>query len=177
MITCRTCEQTMPDEKFHRDASKANGRRGVCKICDRQRCIRWQGENMEHMRGYRKVWRNLNPQRVKDAIKKTRARHRASWIVKAAKRRAIKKNIPFDLIPHIEEIQKVIDAGMCQMTGLPFDLEAKREWNSPSLHRINPKKGYVWGNVLVICHGMNCALGTWGEDRLREIMTAWMNRS
>lgn len=54
-------------------------------------------------------------------------------------------------------------AGYCEMSGLPLKMEAgRRNWNSPSIHRVVPQQGYVIGNVRIICFGLNAALGEWG---------------
>jgi len=96
------------------------------------------------------------------------------YLLHYAKRRADQKVLPFDLFDHAEEMERRIMAGVCEMTGLPLKMEAgKRDWNSPSIHRMTPKEGYVIGNVRVICFALNAAIGEWGEDRLREVISAW----
>lgn len=70
-----------------------------------------------------------------------------------------------------------MDAGFCEMTGLPFNQgDEKRAWNSPTIDRIKPELGYVIGNVRVICWCLNAALGDWGEDETRKVMTAWLTQ-
>jgi hypothetical protein len=105
-----------------------------------------------------------------------RYRHRAKDLIRHARFRSQKKNIPFDLDQHIREIQNRIDQGICEITGLPFNLEGGRTWDSPSLDRINPEMGYTYQNIRVVCHAVNSAMGDWGETRLLEIAQAIMNR-
>lgn len=176
MLTCRLCKRSLPLTEFWADKSKANGKRSVCKKCDAARAKAWQHNNAEHMRAYRREWQQSNPERTSAARKRSREKRRAVWLVKTVRGRAKEKGVPFDLDAHVEEIQALIDAGVCQMTGLPFSLAGERDWDSPSLDRIVPAAGYVWGNVRVICHGMNCAMGSWGEEKLREFVTAWLNK-
>lgn len=69
-----------------------------------------------------------------------------------------------------------MDRGLCEMTGLPFNLNDGRTWDSPSLDRIDPAKGYVYSNIRIICFGMNSALNSWGEDVLEMMVLAWLAR-
>lgn len=176
MLTCRICKTALPREMFHKDATRKTGVRSVCKTCDHARAAAWQRSHKEHMKAYRAKYRQDHRQQAAVSSRKSRRKHRAACLVKAAKDRAAVKGVPFDLDAHVATIQMILDAGVCQMTGLPFDLDARREWNSPSLDRIVPDAGYVMSNVRVVCHGMNCALGTWGEDALRTMAVAWLNK-
>lgn len=69
-------------------------------------------------------------------------------------------------------------AGVCEMTGIPFDMNAagKRRWNSPSIDRIDSRKGYVYGNVRFILWSVNASLSNWGEAVFELIAAAWMYR-
>lgn len=101
-----------------------------------------------------------------------RRRHRARDLIRHAEHRAAKKGISFDLREHIEEIQERIDAGLCEVTGLQLNLDGGRTWDSPSLDRIDPQSGYVFSNTRVVCHGVNSAMGDWGEQKLVEMARA-----
>lgn len=73
------------------------------------------------------------------------------WI--SAKLRASKANLPFDLSwENIPEIPTI-----CPVLGTLLGGQKKRGFcpNSPSLDRINPKLGYVKGNIRVISHRAN----------------------
>jgi hypothetical protein len=64
----------------------------------------------------------------------------------AAKRRALKKRVPFDLsIDHLADIFP--KDGVCPALGLPMVWGDQDRHTSPSLDRIVPEKGYVVGNV------------------------------
>lgn len=102
---------------------------------------------------------------------RTECRKKVRIMVAAAKARAKKKGIPFKLSrAAIMELQIDIERGTCALTGRPF---APGPF-AASLDRIDPVKGYVDGNVRVICKLMNFALGNWGEAVLREVMAAWL---
>jgi hypothetical protein len=99
-------------------------------------------------------------------------RHRARDLVRHAEHRANRKEISFDLWDHLPALQARIDAGKCEVTGLPLNLKGGRTWDSPSLDRIDPQSGYVYSNVRVVCHGVNSAMGDWGEQKLVEMAKA-----
>ena len=105
-----------------------------------------------------------------------RRRHRAKDLVRHAKVRAGKKGVAFDLAEHLPAIQAMIDCGRCAVTDLPFNLDGGRTWDSPSLDRINPKGGYTFANIRVVCHAVNSAIGDWGEGQLLKIARAIMEK-
>ena len=63
-------------------------------------------------------------------------------------------------------------AGKCEMSGIPFS-EKGTEWFrnpwSPSLDRIDSKKGYTPDNVRIVLCAVNAAMNEWGEDVFRFI--------
>lgn len=100
---------------------------------------------------------------------------RAACMVANARFRAGKRGIPFNLdAEDVEAFQKIIDAGACQLSGISFTILSGQTSTSPSLDRIDPALGYVKGNVRVICHALNMALGNWGEVEFRRIATAYL---
>jgi len=105
-----------------------------------------------------------------------RLRHRAKDLIRHAKLRSKKKGLPFDLDNHVEDIQARIDAGLCEVTGFPFNLQDGRTWDSPSLDRINPAEGYTYSNLRIVCHAINSAFGDWGEQRMVDLARAILAR-
>ena len=105
-----------------------------------------------------------------------RLRNRARDLMRHARARAHKKGISFDLDTHIPELQSRIDSGICEVSGLPFNLEGGRTWDSPSFDRENPKMGYIYSNIRVVLHAVNSAMGDWGEEKMLEIAHSIMQR-
>jgi hypothetical protein len=101
-------------------------------------------------------------------------------MIRHAKKRAEKYKVPFDLDQHVEKIKTRLARMRCEMTGIPLQRGsegvADRKFNSPSLDRIVPSKGYVYKNIRIVCWAMNCAMGTWGEGVLRTIVKAWIEK-
>lgn len=120
---------------------------------------RWKAEHREHLR-------------QREAVRKLEKR--AQCLVGTVRTRCHRRNLEFDLDPYIAEIQKRIDRGLCEVTGVPFDLSPGRKFNSPSIDRIDPRKGYVYSNIRIVLNLVNAALGDWGEATLREVMTVWL---
>lgn len=111
-----------------------------------------------------KRWREENIQRIAQRGAERRLKKRAMCMVATARTRAKRRCLPFDLDTYVGELQSIIDSGVCQFSGLPFDLSPGLKYNSPSIDRIYPEKGYVFGNVRIILHCFNCAFGDWGEE-------------
>lgn len=168
---CRGCKRRLPRSAFYTPKSP------LCKPCNGERGRAWRDANREQVRASGRNRYAKKATAISARNKSARRNRRGLFLIKGAKVRAAKKGVAFDLDGHVADVQALIDAGTCQLTGLPFDLESPAAWNSPSLDRIEPDKGYTWGNVRVICHAMNCALGTWGEDVLRRVIGAWLDRA
>ena len=113
---------------------------------------------------------------VRSARSFLRRRNKRAWLlVDAARRRARLDVIAYDLDGRQADLQRRIDAGFCELTGIPFNLDGGRTYDSPSLDRINPKKGYIYDNIRVICDLMNRALSDWGEGPVRIVAEAYMS--
>lgn len=84
-------------------------------------------------------WHRGNPQR--------------SYVL-AAKNRARKQNVPFDLEP-----EDIVFPEICPVLGIPLLFsKGGRNNNTPSLDRVIPSLGYVKGNVRII---------SWRANRLK----------
>lgn len=78
--------------------------------------------------------------------------------VLAAKGRAARQGVPFDLNP-----EDVVIPDKCPVFGIPLIVgEDKRSDNTPSIDRVVPSKGYVKGNIVVI---------SWRANRLKSDAT------
>ena len=145
----------LPGDSAEMECSRC-GKRGNSSIFAK---TGWKGTT----RSICKECRNL------DARKSERSRRdsihsRASKLVAAAKRRAVERDLPFDL--DVEWVLERLEAGVCHLSGEPFDLTEVRGFSTPSLDKIDPKGGYTKENTRVILFGLNAALGTWGEKKL-----------
>jgi hypothetical protein len=170
---CSKCKENFSITQFHRDASKADGHRGYCKRCDAGSHLKWCSHNKRRLRKYKRLQYAKNPQAMREKSRSDRRKNRAWWLLRNARVRARVKGMAFDLDQHWAELKDRIDRLTCELSGVPLDVDSLRDWNSPSLDRINCKKGYTYDNVRVVCFAMNCALGTWGESKLRTVLESW----
>ena len=105
-----------------------------------------------------------------------RRRNRARDLMRHARMRAHKKGLPFNLDRFLPDLQRRIDVGLCEISGLPFNLDGGRTWDSPSFDRIDPEKGYIYENIRVVLHAANSAMGDWGDAKMLEIARAILAR-
>lgn len=98
---------------------------------------------------------NKETKRNYDKRYRTTPRARACRLFNSAKRR---RQEGLDITP--EWIQKKLETGRCEITGLPFVLDrwGKGPW-SPSLDRTDNDKGYAFDNVKVVVWCYNAAKG------------------
>lgn len=158
--------------------------RRLCRKCgERKYELTFRGGQCEDCHvAYHRAWKKSERGKavIRKLNKKAQRDKRAMCLIAAAKGRARKKGVPFDLSSRERaRLQAVIDAGVCELTGLPFKMDnpdAQFCWDSPSLDRIRPSDGYVDGNLRVVLYGMNAALGPWGEETLRMMVQAWLGR-
>lgn len=150
--TCRKCRIEKPSSEFY--ANSKGKLRTACKECDRA-AERGRKRRNPHTSAKFKAWRDAN---------------RGRALVNVAKHRAKKRGLPFTL--EAVDIQARIDAGHCEMTGIPFDLSTPRAWNSPSLDQIEPDQGYTETNTRVVLYALNVMANTWGAQRIVEIADA-----
>ena len=104
--------------------------------------------------------------------------NRAYTLWTSAKKRAKARNIEFSISR--EDVAAWLASGVCQVTGLPFDLKLgtkRQEPLAPSLDRINPKLGYVAGNVQCVCWLYNRAKGDGTHDELMILATALFTKA
>lgn len=164
---------------------------------EKQKDPEWRAKKLAYLREYSKEyrkdpvrkaardaqireWCKANPESRARSFAKYRLTRRGAALVAQVKKRAKLKGLDFDLDAHVHDIQARIDAGVCEMTGVPFDLTppqgSHRRFNAPSLDRIDPKKGYTYDNVRVVLCLVNIALNDWGEDVLRDVMQRWLDK-
>lgn len=99
--------------------------------------------------------------------------HRSYLLWRRAKDRASKRNLKFSISR--DQVKNWLQLGFCQVTGLKFDLcfdDDKMNPLAPSLDRIDPKIGYVDGNVQMVCWVYNRAKGDGSADDVLLLVEA-----
>ena len=98
----------------------------------------------------------------------------------SARWRSVRYSIEFGI--SFEYVFALADAAgwACVVTGLPFSLRRVGTRQSmpfsPSIDRIESDKGYVEGNVRVVCLAANYALNEWGDAVFAHLLEAYAAR-
>ena len=103
---------------------------------------------------------------------------RATKMWHNAKRRA--KTTEAEVSITVDWIAERLTTGVCQYTGLPFDLNPVNEFSSnpysPSLDKINPQiKDYTPENTRVVLTAVNKTLNEYGDQTMLPILKAMIS--
>lgn len=108
-------------------------------------------KNQERVRAYRLA----HPDHMKKYRIRHREQNRASAMWSGSKKSAKEKGVAFDLDK--QWFKDRLQCGVCEMSGLPFDMKGKRVPNGPSIDRIDPTGGYTKDNCRLILWWLNRA--------------------
>ena len=135
---------------------KRRTRNNNCLVCERDLQNIWYKENPEKRRQHNWNKRENDPK---------------GWIINSVRGRAKSHNIKFSITRDDFEIP---DKCPCCGRGIFFAIDrGKPNYNSPSLDRLDSNRGYIQGNVNVICWRCNTIKSNASVDELRTIAT-WM---
>lgn len=108
----------------------------------------------EYHRKYMREYSIRNKEQITQTRHRFETNNPEKLMLKAARQRARKKNLPFNIT-----LEDIIIPTTCPVLGmtLKFNKGSKSGGrpDSPSLDRIKPELGYVKGNVRVISHRAN----------------------
>jgi hypothetical protein len=182
MKICSKCKIEKASTEFGPEKRSADRLRYSCRECDRERSAAYNAKNREKRNAAARARRLQYPEIDREYEAKYRRRYVWRTMLQHAKKRAEKFGWEYDLDDHVELVKARVKPMVCEMTGASLvssvgvGSQGKRFWNTPSLDRIDPAKGYTYENIRIVCWAMNCAMGTWGESVLRELVTAWRTR-
>lgn len=139
MQTCTKCKQTLPITMFYWRCKTQGIRQYSCKTC----CTAQIKQSM-HKR-----------------IERDPITYRCDMMLLGAKHRAKKNNLEFALTH--EHVYKLAQQSNCPISNRPFDwklaIKSDRRGShtpdSPTLDRIDPRRGYTNDNVWIISYRMN----------------------
>lgn len=143
----------------------------------RPRKYKTETERQEARRESRARWARQNPEHGKayyEAHKEERNEYNRRWreknvakvMLDRARRRALTRYIEFDL--DAEYVASIIPLE-CPVFHVPMYLaNGVAAWNSPSLDRKDPNKGYVRGNVQVISNKANMMKQDATDEELKQ---------
>jgi hypothetical protein len=127
------------------------------------------GADPERFKLKAKAWRSSNPDRVKANGEQWRDSNTSKILLGSARRRAKARGLDFNLV-----LADIVIPETCPALGLTLCRDAGDA--SPTLDRIDPKKGYVRGNVQVISMKANRIKNDATVEELKLIL-AFMGRT
>lgn len=149
---CTKCGKELPLEDFNKGNSLF-GRRSICRDCEH--LIQNTPERIARRREL-ELARRANPEYVKKRNAKDRERIHSSELsyrksmLRSAKARALKFNLEFNI-----DLDDIVLPKVCPLLNIPLSINSSNKDYSYSLDKIDPKKGYVKGNVWVISFRAN----------------------
>ena len=95
-------------------------------------------------------------------------------LVSGSKKRASKMGLDFNI--DIKYIMALYE-GKCEISGIPLELMTNKKYSKqpfkPSLDRINNNKGYVKGNIRIVCTMVNFAKNVWSDEDLKWMLDGY----
>lgn len=143
--TCGKCGASKLISKFHKDKTKKFGVSSTCKDCATAQSRKYYLANTEHIkesaRRYGKTYVPKYGRYIDSRLKNLHTK---------AKGRTKEFSIPLEYMFELWENQN----GQCAYTKLPL-LATANQFNTVSLDRVDSSKGYVVGNVQLVCAAIN----------------------
>lgn len=168
-------------DDFHNDKSKKEGKVYLCKPCAIARAVDWQKRNASRkLENARRSYAN-NVQKGSYFIEDVAHLPGNTWqcvatrLIKRAERNAKKRGIKFDLTQ--ADILPMLRVGSCPLSGHKFRYTyGGYDPYAPSLDRIDSDKGYVPGNVRIVCFLLNVGMNQFGFDVAADLWDAVLAR-
>ena len=133
--TCPKCGETKPVTDFLRDP-----RRSPCKLC-------WNAASREYKRQYAKKWRKYHADYNTRRYHETKKRDPLKYMLRVSRNRARRDDVEFSIT--VEDIAPL--PTVCPVLGIPLTAPGNGLGdNSPTIDRLDPRRGYVPGNVVII---------------------------
>ncbi len=130
---------------------------GQCIECQKVRVAKWRAEN---------------PGRVGKAVREQMDRDPRLKLLREARKLAVRRGVPFDLV-----VDDVVVPARCPVLGVHIKLAAgPRTDGSPSLRLIEPEKGFVRGNLVIISRRARVVMGDGTAAEHREIAD-WLDEA
>lgn len=124
-------------------------------------------KNKDHFNKRAKEHKAKNPEMAAAWRHNSWRFNRATHLISSIRIKCREQGLEFDLTK--SWLQQKIEAGKCELSGLPFDMDQKRGPMSPTVDRIDPKGGYTMKNCRLIIWYLNRALSNLGEDFAVEV--------
>lgn len=166
-VFCRICKEQKSVDNF--TPIKGTKRyRTVCHKCRRE--VEYPKRKDDACRIARQYYKD-HKEEVKARVKANRAKNLPAEMLKTAKYRAEKHGWDFNI-----DAEDIVIPNVCPVLNIPLVIgEGHPTPNSPSLDRIDPTKGYIKGNVMVISHKANTIKSNATPEELRKVADFYEN--
>lgn len=150
---CTKCGKEKPLSQFNRHKRASDGVRSCCKECKRE---------------LDRIYRTTEEGKKKARLAQYRHKreHMSRYLYLNTKNHAGKRGLSFTLTE--EWFVEKVNAGVCELTGLPFGNILENDPYAPSPDRIVNEIGYEDGNGRMILWWLNRAKGTMSEDQFQR---------
>lgn len=151
---CTKCLTSKPASAFNRrrDVKNSHSRRSWCKACELSANRAWGVANRARRAEYSRLLLKRDPRKT---------------MLRAAKKRAVSKGLPFALTLDDIRIPPV-----CPILGIPIRRLDGRHHGSPSLDRVNNGKGYTPDNIQVISLRANSLKSDATVEELERVLAS-----
>jgi hypothetical protein len=148
MENCKTCTKCGVEKLlsgFHKDKEKKFGVRNTCKVCAKKISYKYYINNSESIRKKVSIYAKAYTPKFNREIDS-----RLKNLCTKAKGRTKEFNlVDLDLLDLWDK-----QDGRCAYTKLPL-LATANQFNTVSLDRVDSSKGYVVGNIQLVCAAIN----------------------
>lgn len=143
---CSICGVIKPLVEYHKDKTKNDGHRSGCKTCAKETSFQYYLANAERIKKNVSDYARLRaPKFSRDVESRLR-----NLRTKARNRKNKEFDFPESYLLDLWEKQ----SGRCAYTRLPLIATANQP-NTISLDRVDSSKGYVVGNLQLVCAAVN----------------------
>lgn len=178
---CSKCKETKPAAEFHADRSRPCGKAYECKPCAIARACDWQLRNAARKRENARRSASNNKQKGTYYVEDLAHTPGNTWqcvatrLIKRAQRGAKKRQLEFNITQ--ADILPMLRVGSCPLSGYKFRYTyGAYDPYAPSIDRIDSDKGYVPGNIRVICYILNVGMNQFGFDVAADVWEAALAR-
>lgn len=109
-----------------------------------KRAEEWAQNNRERVRKNHLRWSDQNREKCRENERRYRKNNPVKVLLNRTKQRAKKNQWEFDL-----EMEDIIIPETCPFLEIPLSFGGDR-WNTPSIDRIDPQRGYIKGNIQIM---------------------------
>lgn len=165
---CTRCKITKPIRSFRRNQKTYDKLTCHCRDCEADYRRLSKAKKPE----YGKLWYDANRSRIRASTSDPMRRAKIMW--DSAYARARNGSLTFSI--SLGWIEQRLRYGVCEVTGMQFDMGNKKSERSPSIDRIKPELGYTEDNCQVVIWQFNAAKLQFSLESVLAMSVALVNR-